>query len=122
MPCLDFYKRDRSPHPALNTGLLTHHRLNGSGGSASSDQRGHMRNENVVTTLIGRATACLRAVARNPGRLSSAIATYDILRIAMESLDVDGMKNVKDGTSVPARMWAVGWRKRACGRGIGTLA
>jgi hypothetical protein len=37
-------------------------------------------------------------------RLGSAIATYDILRIAVGSLDVDGKKNVKDGTSAGTRM------------------
>ena len=47
-----------------NAGLLLHLRLEGGGGAASPDQRGHVGNEDAVTALFGRAAACLQASAQ----------------------------------------------------------
>jgi len=57
---------DTDTDGAFDAGLLTHIRLNGGSGSASPDQRGHLRNEDEVTALIERATACFGAGTTYP--------------------------------------------------------
>jgi len=47
----------------FDTGLLPHIRQGGGGGAASPYQGGHMRHDNDVTTLAGRAAAYLRTGA-----------------------------------------------------------
>jgi len=47
------------PDGTRSAGLLGFGRLDGGGNPASPEQRGHVGNEDEVTTLLGRAAACI---------------------------------------------------------------
>ncbi len=47
----------------------------------------------MMTTLLGRATACIGTGARDPEQLGSAIATLAVVRIAKECWLVEGANN-----------------------------
>jgi hypothetical protein len=99
---------DSGTDPVLNAGLLTHLRLFGGSGSASSARHGHLRSVNAVTVPSERRRPASR-LQTSFERLGSAIA-LDILRIAEGNSDVVGMKNVKHGTSAGS---AVGRSRRS---------
>jgi hypothetical protein len=64
-----------------------------------------------MTALIGRATACIGSGAGDPGRVSTAIATLDILRGGISGRCCVREKNVEDGTSAGGAEGAVEARK-----------
>jgi hypothetical protein len=52
---------------------------------ASPDQRGHLRIEEAVTTLLGRATAYLRASTTHPGCAPRGLPSTRIVRSALRA-------------------------------------
>jgi len=73
------------PERTRYAGLLDCCRLYGGCNPASPDQRGHVRNEEAVTTLLGRATAYLRASATHPGCAPRGLPSTRIVRSALRA-------------------------------------
>jgi len=105
----------RVPGGTRYAGLLGCGRLDGGCNPASPEQRGHMRNENEVTTLLGRATACLQASATHPGSAPRGLPGSGVVRTALRT-----GRPVESTTPCPARPAGGDCARSRCIDGQGT--